>query len=165
MKKESIKKCIMILFGLYCLALVYVLFLNNLHRTGLNTFGIISVFSKEHIEMCNIVPFKTIFEYFQRLAEHTINTNTVVMNLLVNLILFLPMGMAIPVLFEKKINKFWKFLLFIIFITFLVEIIQFITLSGSTDIDDIILNTISGCIGYGIVQLKFVRKLLKLDKQ
>ena len=101
MKKESIKKCIMILFILYCLALVYVLFLNNLHRTGLNTFGI-SVFSKEHIEMCNIVPFKTIFEYFQRLAEHTINTNIVVMNLLVNLILFLPMGMAIPVLFEKN---------------------------------------------------------------
>lgn len=55
--------------------------------------------------------------------------------------------------------------MFIIFITFLVEIIQFITLSGSTDIDDIILNTIGGCIGYGIVQLKFVRKLLKLDKQ
>ena len=163
MKKETIKKCITILFFLYCLALVYVLFLNNLHRIGLNSFGI-SVFSKEHIEMCNIIPFKTIFEYFQRIMEHTINTDIVVMNLSVNLILFLPMGMAIPVLFDKKINKFWKFLLFLIFITFLVEIIQFITLSGSTDIDDIILNTIGGCIGYGIVQLKFVKKILKLDE-
>lgn len=163
MKKENIKKCIIFLFILYCLALVYVLFLHNSHRVRLNTFGI-NIFSREHIEMCNIVPFKTISEYFQRMTEHTINTDIVVTNLLVNLILFLPMGMAIPVLCEKKINKFWKFLLFIIFLTFLIEIIQFITLMGSTDIDDIILNTIGGCIGYGIVQIKFIRKLLKLDE-
>lgn len=163
MKKESIKKSIIILFILYCFALVFVLFLHNSHRVRLNTFGI-SLFSKEHLEMCNIVPFKTIHDYFKRMTEHTINTDIVVTNLLVNLILFLPMGMAIPVLYEKKFNKFWKFLLFIVLLTFLIEVIQFITLMGSTDIDDVILNTIGGCIGYGIVQIKFIRKLLKLDK-
>ena len=64
-----------------------------LHRVGLDTFDI-NIFSREHIEMCNIVPFKTISEYFQRMTE----------------------------------------------------------------------NTIGGCIGYGIVQIKFIRKLLKLDE-
>ena len=86
-------------------------------------------------------------------------------NILVNLILFLPMGMAVPVLFEKKINKFWKFLLFIIALTLLIEILQFITLMGSSDIDDVILNTIGGCIGYGIIKINFVRKILKLGEQ
>ena len=163
MKKETIKKCIILLFIIYCLALVYVLFLHNSYRVGLNTFGV-KLFTKEHLDMCNIIPFKTIVEYFERIKNHTINTNIVVTNLLVNLILFLPMGMAIPVLCEKKINKFWKFLIFIIILTCIIEIIQFVTLMGTTDVDDIILNTIGGCIGYGIVQIKFIRKILKLDE-
>lgn len=164
MKKENIKKCIMVMFILYCLTLIFVLFLHNSHRVGLNTFGI-SKFSKQHIEMCNFIPFKTICGYFNRLAKNTINTNIVITNILVNLILFLPMGMAVPVLFEKKINKFWKFLLFIIALTLLIEILQFITLMGSSDIDDVILNTIGGCIGYGIIKINFVRKILKLGEQ
>ncbi len=162
MKKESIKKCIMILFILYCLALVFVLFLHNSYRVGLNTFSI-SLFSKQHFEMCNLIPFKSILGYFNRLVQNTINTNIVVTNLLVNLILFLPMGMAIPILCKEKINKFWKFLLFIILLTVLIEILQFITLMGASDIDDVILNTIGACIGYEIIRIKLIRRILKLD--
>ena len=74
------------------------------------------------------------------------------------------MGMSLPVIFENKINKFWKFLITSLIVIILVEIIQFITIIGSADIDDIILNTIGASIGYFIVHLNFVRKMLKLDE-
>lgn len=164
MKKETIKKVVATLFALYCVVLLYVLFLHNTYRYEFGAIGVTSYFSEEHMSMINIVPFKTIFGYFQRLMNHTINTDIVVRNLFVNLVLFLPMGMAVPVLFEKKINKFWKFLLFIVITTFAIEIIQFLTMRGTADIDDIILNSLGGCIGYGIIQIKPIKRFLKLDE-
>ena len=164
MKKETIKKVVATLFALYCVVLLYVLFLHNTYRYEFCAIGVNSYFSEEHMSMINIVPFKTIFGYFQRLMNHTINTDIVVRNLFVNLVLFLPMGMAVPVLFEKKINKFWKFLLFIVISTFAIEIIQFLTMRGTADIDDIILNSLGGCIGYGIIQIKPIKRFLKLDE-
>lgn len=162
MKKETIKKWIKVLFIFYCLALFYILFLHNSNRGGLGAFGI-TIFSKRHFEMCNIIPFKTVVTYLERLSAQTINTNIVITNLTVNLILLLPMGMSLPVLFENKFTNFWKFLIFILLITILIEIIQFITLMGVSDIDDVILNTIGACIGYGIVHLNIVKKILKLN--
>lgn len=149
------KKVINIVKGLsivYCLALIYVLFMHNNYRYGMN------------FRLFNFIPFNTIMGYFKRLSEGTINTSIVVQNLAVNLILFLPMGMSLPVIFENKINKFWKFLIISIIVITLVEIIQFITMIGSADIDDIILNTMGACIGYVIVHINFVRKILKLDE-
>lgn len=157
------KKVIKALFIIYILALIYILFLHNSYRVGLNTFNI-ERFSKEHLKMCNIIPFHTIVNYFDRLAHHTINTNIVVTNLLVNLILFFPMGIALPILHKKKFDQFWKFLIFIIIITVLVEILQFITLMGGADVDDVILNTIGACIGYTIIQIKSIRKILNLEE-
>lgn len=90
--------------------------------------------------------------------------NIVVRNMAANLLMFVPMGMALPVLFEEKFNKLWKMMIFMIALVSIIEVIQFITFSGSADIDDLILNTVSAVVGYGIVQLKFVRRILKLSK-
>ena len=157
------KSCSNIICVILC-CIIICTFLHNTYRYEFGAIGVNSYFSEEHMSMINIVPFKTIFGYFQRLMNHTINTDIVVRNLFVNLVLFLPMGMAVPVLFEKKINKFWKFLLFIVITTFVIEIIQFLTMRGTADIDDIILNSLGGCIGYGIIQIKPIKRFLKLDE-
>lgn len=73
------------------------------------------------------------------------------------------MGMSLPVLFEKALDKFWKFLISVIAIISIIELIQFIIMVGSADIDDVILNTLGASIGYFIVHLNFVRRILKLD--
>ena len=123
----------------------------------------ITPFSKQHFEMfLNLIPFKTEIDYFKQLAEHTINTRTVVMNIGVNLILFLPMGMALPVLFENKFNKLWKLLVFVAVIVVICEAIQFITVRGSADIDDVILNTVGAAVGYEIIKIKAIKELLKI---
>ena len=146
MKKESILKIVKYLFIIYCIALIYVLFLYG-YRTG-NQFNL-KVFSKEHFEMPNFIPFRTIFSYLERLFNSTIITNIVVTNLLGNLVMFVPMGMALPVLFSEKL----KIIVFTIFLVIINEITQFITFTGSADIDDIILNTIGAMIGYGIIKI------------
>lgn len=51
--------------------------------------------------------------------------------------------------------------MFVTALVLVIEIIQFITFLGSADIDDLILNVLGAAIGYGIVRLKVVRRLLK----
>ena len=48
-----------------------------------------------------------------------------------------------------------------LFCTLSVEILQFITYRGSTDIDDVILNTIGAVIVYVLMKTKFAKKLLE----
>lgn len=150
MSKKKIINIIKVLFVIYCLVLIYVLFMHNNYRYGMS------------FRLSNFIPFNTITNYFIKLSDNSINTSIVIQNLSVNLLLFLPMGMSLPVLFQNKINKFWKFLIIMVIIITSVEITQYITMVGSADIDDLILNTIGACIGYFIVHLKFVRKILKL---
>ena len=147
------------LFTIYCLLLITILFLNNEYRIG--GFQNISTFSREHFETSNIIPFATIIGYVSGMVSNDINTGIVIINLVTNLLLFAPMGFFIPMLFQDKIKNTKQFLIIIIILTFLVEIIQFITYRGSTDIDDIILNTIGVSIVYILMKTKVVEKLLE----
>lgn len=159
MSKIINKKTLTILFGIYILGLIYVLFLHNSYRLGLKTFGM-TMFSTEHLSLCNFIPFFTIGTYINRLIEHTINTDIVIINLSVNLVLFSPMGVFLPILFKDKINRFWKFLTSILIMTILVEVIQLFTMMGTTDIDDVILNTLGACIVYWTMQIKWIKNFI-----
>lgn len=160
MKKETINKIISILFVLYIVVLVYILFLYG-GRKG-NLFEV-ELFSKEHFAMVNYVPFSTIISFIERAIEGSINMDIVVKNLASNLLMFIPMGMALPVLFEKRFNKLWKLVVLMFVLVATIEVVQFISFYGSADIDDLIFNVVSAVIGYGIVRLSFVRRMLKLS--
>ena len=147
------------LFIIYCLLLITILFLNNEYRMG--GFQNINTFSKEHFETSNLIPFATIIEYVIGVISNDINTSIVIINFATNLLLFAPMGFFIPVLFQNRIKNIKQFVIMIIILTLIVEILQFITYRGSTDIDDIILNTIGAVIMYMIMRTKFAKKLLK----
>lgn len=162
MKKENSIKIIKSFFIIYCIGLIFILFLSRA-RVG-NQFNL-KIFSKEHFTMINLIPFKTIFEFLDRMNNSNINTNIVVLNLSANLLMFIPMGMALPVLFSNNFNKLWKTTLFVASLVLVIEIIQFVTFCGSADIDDLILNTLGCVIGYGIIKIKLLRKFLKLDEQ
>lgn len=148
-----------ILFIIYCLLLITVLFLNNEYR--MYVFQNINIFSKEHFEMSNIIPFATIIDYISRLVSNEINASIVIINFATNLLLFAPMGFFIPMLYSDRIKNIKQFAILMIIITLIVEVLQFITFRGSTDIDDIILNTLGAVIVYIIMKTRFVKKLLK----
>lgn len=160
--RKNVKIIVMVLFVIYIAALLFVLF--GVRYRGERINMSVKEFSEIHINprTCNMIPFKTIAEYVNGILNHTINQNIAFMNLGVNLILFLPMGMAVPVLFDKRFNRLWKVLLFIAALSFGAEVVQLFTSHGSADIDDVILNTLGGAIGYGVVHLRPVRNILMM---
>lgn len=106
----------------------------------------------------NIIPFKTIKLFTRGYQYGLVSFNAYFTNIFGNILVFMPYGFFIPMLF-KKINTYIKFLIFIFLIVILIEIMQFFTMSGSFDVDDIILNLFGASIAYGIYRIPFIKKL------
>ncbi|NLN98277.1 MAG: VanZ family protein [Eubacteriaceae bacterium] len=70
-------------------------------------------------------------------------------NLFGNIALFVPLGLLYPL--TSKRDHFMSAMLKIILTTGLIEVVQYLFIAGrSADIDDILLNTVGGLIGYGL---------------
>lgn len=96
----------------------------------------------------NLIPLRSIIEYFQHFS-----TGTAVKEILGNVAAFLPIGLLLPILFEKL--RSWKnILLCSLFLSISIETIQLVEslitrIPGhATDIDDVILNFTGGVLGY-----------------
>ena len=114
----------------------------------------------------NIIPFHTILDYVSKFNS-LYDTRTIIVNLFGNLIVLMPMSIFLPLLFKKEKNL-KKFLLTVIVIALGIEVIQFLTLSGSCDIDDIILNIVGSLLAYIIFRINsinsIIRNILLLEK-
>jgi len=98
-------------------------------------------------------PFETIGNYFRVLRIGSLSQKRIaVINLVGNVILFVPFGLLLPGLFEK-FRSFFPFFLGCLGAIVLVEITQILLLVGFLDIDDVILNMAGFCIGYGVYKL------------
>jgi glycopeptide antibiotics resistance protein len=98
----------------------------------------------------NFIPFATIADYFA-----TENTGISLRNLVGNVIIFIPLGILLPILIQR-FRKIIVILLVSFGFSLLVETIQLLfSMLGSFDVDDLILNTSGALIGYwGFVTLK-----------
>ena len=72
-------------------------------------------------------------------------------NTLLNVLLFVPLGALLPMLFAPY-QKFRKTLLFSLAMTCAIELMQLLTLRA-TDINDVIANTVGGALGWGLYRL------------
>ena len=107
-----------------------------------------------YINNCvNLIPFKTILSY---LTSGNFTTKTIIINIVGNLLAFSPLALFIP-LSNKKSNNIKSIIIKTTCIVLILEITQLITLSGSLDIDDLILNL------SGVVLMYLVIKKLKID--
>ena len=104
-------------------------------------------------QQLNLIPFRTL-RLFAGLLDSGVRShiNMAVINLGGNVIMFIPLGFLLPRVFTK-LNGFRKVLLITTLIITAVEIIQLLTLVGSCDIDDLILNLIGAAMGYGLHKL------------
>lgn len=107
----------------------------------------------------NLIPFHTITNYI-KMFNSLYSTQTVLFNLIGNFVALMPMAFFLRLLFNKQ-NNFKTFIITILLIVIGIELFQFLTLSGSCDIDDIILNTSGALIIYIIMSIKSVNNLLK----
>ena len=121
-------------------------------------FGII--WTKELFETyaensLNLVPFRTITAYFS-----SDNFKTSLINLGGNFVCLMPLGILLPLVSEKQ-NRAGVFLLTCSGIVLAVELLQFLTLAGSCDIDDLILNVAGAFLVFGLVKIKKVNDILR----
>ena len=144
-----------LIFLMYILVLIKLtLFDSNYGRNGLNIFNFNHEYIGEYLQnQVNIIPFKTILEYIKR-WDHI-----AIYNLFGNIIAFAPMGLFLPLLFKKQ-NKLKTFILTNIAIILTIELFQFLSLSGSFDIDDLILNLIGSLTIYSLFKVKKINHLI-----
>ncbi len=107
-----------------------------------------------YYNVVNLIPFRMIIKLFIEYFEGDLTLSLLIMNILGNFIACMPFAFFLPRLFKKE-NNTKVFILTMIVIVSFIEITQFITLSGTFDIDDYLLNV-------GGAYLMF--KLLKKDK-
>ena len=105
----------------------------------------------------NLIPFETIRLYL-RLRE---STNAYFMrhayvNLIGNVVMFIPLGIFLPWIWQR-LRGFFRVLLLALAIIICIELLQYATGLGSCDIDDLLLNVPGAMIGYVFFRL-FWRK-------
>ena len=93
----------------------------------------------------NFVPFKTIYTYMFGI-NYMVDWNAICqLNMLANIGLFLPFGFLLP--FVKKKMNGRKIILGGMLTSLFIEIMQ-VFVDRSSDVDDLILNTLGTAIGY-----------------
>ena len=90
----------------------------------------------------NLVPFRTIKAYI-----NDISFGIAFINILGNIIPFIPMGFLIPTAFPSQRNII-KTMISCFLLILSIEILQLIFFLGSFDVDDVILNLLSCFIGF-----------------
>ncbi len=137
------------LFVLYVmLLLTLTLFDEFFGRSGIASFP----WNKELLidyleESFNFVPFATILLYFRALINSDISFSVFAVNIFGNIIAFMPFGFFLPLLI-KPLKVYKNFILAVLAITMLIEFMQFVFMTGSCDIDDIILNTLGASLSF-----------------
>ena len=132
-KKERIIS--IIIFVIYIIALCYFLFFAE--SMGRTTRG-----DEYHYNLQPLFEIKRIWR-----SSHILGMKYVILNFAGNVIAFIPFGYLLPKMVKKKPRLFHT-VLFSFEFSLLVELTQLISRTGSFDVDDLILNTYGGLIGY-----------------
>ncbi|MED4228797.1 VanZ family protein [Neobacillus cucumis] len=116
-------------------------------------------YNEYHWRDNNFVPFKTI-KFYLYLAD--VNLSIRIENLAGNIIGFLPFGFILPLL-SKRFQKLSRVTLATFFFSLTFEMIQLIFEFGSFDVDDLILNTLGGILGY--IPIKIILSIVKYKEK
>ena len=131
---NKIRKIGKILFLLYMLAVVYLMFFFEKYDRTL----------ADRQYLFNLVPFREIRRFI--VYRDVLGTSVVIENLIGNI---MPFGYILPLIYKNK-RKFWLITLLTAEFSLFIELTQLMLRVGSCDIDDIILNTCGGMLGYGL---------------
>lgn len=112
--------------------------------TGAFSSGDVGVFWSQP----NFIPFKTILYYL--FAD--INLEYRINNLAGNILLFAPFGFLLPLL-SKRFQSIKKVAIASFCLSLTFELLQLIFRIGGFDVDDLILNTLGGVLGYLPIKL------------
>ena len=151
-KKEKVIVC---LFFLYLLFVIWmIVFKYPISRLQ----EIIASWRKdviwEGLETANFIPFKTIKMYIRYYDLPGLRSFA---NLFGNVLIFIPMGILMPLAHKASKNIWIMFLNTFIFVLG-IEVFQLFSAFGAFDVDDIILNCFGALIGHTVYMFLFNKK-------
>lgn len=151
-KKNASKDAYYIVFIIYCIFMLWLLF-------GRRQYQFDGDYKELYNTLVNLRPLKTISAYLYVLEnrEDAYLRGVAAYNLFGNIALFIPYGIFLPYLF-KRLRKLWKAMLIGVITIVCVELLQIVTLRGSCDIDDLILNMIGIFLGYFMYRLTHLKR-------
>jgi len=137
-----------VLFGIYCLLLVWIILFKL-------SFSIKDITELDKIRSINLIPFYYPYEVNSHFSE-----------VVENLLIFIPFGIYLKIL--NKDNK--RIILYGFLFSLSLEISQFILKVGASDITDLLTNTLGtaiGVLGYCLLEKIFknkekINKVLKI---
>lgn len=141
-KKKQVRFFGRTLFILYMVLAVYFLFFSDmLDRT---------MISDKY--RYNLEPFAEIKRFW--INREQLGLKSIMINIVGNVVCFMPFGFLLPTLSKKKVvkNVVGVFVITLLF-TLSIETIQLITKVGAFDVDDILLNTVGGVLGYLVMRM------------
>ncbi len=125
-----------VLFILYLIALVYLMFFaESLGRTGNSQAGY----------AYNLEPFKEIRRFY--IYREQLGWKAVILNLGGNVVGFMPFGFILPIV-SRRGRVWYNAFLLGFFLSLCIEATQLVFKVGSFDVDDLLLNTIGGILGF-----------------
>ena len=128
-------------FEVYCALLFVLLFLQRSPHLGAGVG-----YAETLRSNLNLIPGVTIHR-FLNVWDTPVYHRAAIVNVIGNVIMFVPLGFGLPWVFER-LRRLWKTLLVSAGIIILVETVQLVTLLGHCDVDDLILNLIGVSAGY-----------------
>ncbi|MBP3325970.1 MAG: VanZ family protein [Coprococcus sp.] len=134
-KKEKFRTVCFVLFIIYIVTIVYFLIFSDM-------FGRTPNYERN----VNLIPFTEIRRFITYRGA-AISNISFMFNIVGNVVAFMPFGMLIRWARNKRTNA-WIALLYSFSFTLLIETIQYISMLGVFDVDDIIMNTVGGMLGY-----------------
>lgn len=144
MEKTQIWRCLWRIYILFLFVFVVIKFNGSVE--GLKER--IEMYSQPGYRNYNLIPLRTI-----RMQLHYVRADWARLNLLGNVLAFLPFGFLLPLAYDGKVNSLGR-VLGIGFVSVLaIELFQLFTKLGSLDIDDILLNLLGILGGYGLLCL------------
>ena len=135
------------LFWLYCAIMAFLLL-------GRSRYAVEDGYLSTLSQHLSLQPLHTIRLFINVLVEGYGGgaQRTAIVNLVGNVVLFLPLGFLPPLLW-KGFRKLFKCLLWCGLIIVGVELCQLFALVGNCDIDDLLLNLVGVSMGYGMYRL------------
>ena len=141
--KANKNKIILAILAVYGLILLYVLFFR---RIGVDYPWIYPEYLKA---MYNFIPFKSVYVLLTAPALTASVVFRFALNFFGNILLFIPWGILLPACFERM-RSFRRFAILTLITLIAIETVQILTMLGSFDVEDIMLNMAGACIGYAI---------------
>ena len=153
-RNKTVKKVVRIAlwtcFSVYLFIVLKILFLDARYRFPVEQI-------RYHV---NFIPFHTVTDYVKALVNDRIELDTVLKNLVGNLLLLFPLGCMLPCLF-LRMRRLGRFSLTVLLLILSVELLQIGLRVGSFDVDDIMFNFVGAVVGYAAVHIPPFCRLLR----